>query len=262
MLCCKDNIIFNHFESRDYTVTNAQEPTDFSFLQNLSFTIVQNLPQINKLLKAIRQCIPYPDSNGTRRFFYLLEEPEEEKNIIRKTVQDFTRYGLLLSSNIEEDTISGIVNPMPRATRFITGQWLEIYAACITQDIVNSFATEHQLPYSVLTNVELKKNGKLAHEIDCCFSVGSSVFATEQKGGNFNNYLHLHEIGKSLGIIPDHYLLLQTSLTDLEQMDLLQYFYQFYVCNLSTFSDKLRAMLKQVETDSNSTVQNALLYSA
>ena len=98
MLCCKDNIIFNHFESRGYTVTNAQEPTDFSFLQKLSFTIVQNLPQINKLLKAIRQCIPYPDSNGTRRFSYLLEEPEEEKNIIRKTVQDFTHFGLLLSS--------------------------------------------------------------------------------------------------------------------------------------------------------------------
>ena len=37
MLCCKDNIIFNHFESRGYAVTNVQEPTDFSFLQTCTF---------------------------------------------------------------------------------------------------------------------------------------------------------------------------------------------------------------------------------
>lgn len=262
MLYCKDNTILNHFESRGYTITNAREPVNLSFLQPLSFTIVQNLPRINKLLKAIRQSIPYPDSSGTRRFCYLLDESEEEKNVIRKIVQDFTRFGLLCSSNIGESTISGIVNPMPRAIKFITGQWLEIFAACITQDIVRSFAIEQKLPYSILTNIELKKNGKPAHEIDCCFSVGSSIFVTEQKGGNFNNYLHLSEVGKELGIVPDHYLLLQTSLTDLQQMDLLQYFYQFYICNLNTFSEKLQTMLKQSEINSNSTVQNSLLYSA
>lgn len=262
MLYCKNDTILKHFESHGYTVINAKEPTNLSFLQQLSFTIVQSLPQINKLLRAIRQCIPNPDSSGTRRFCYLLEESKEEKSVIRKTVQDFTHSGLLCSSSIGESTISGVVNPMPRAIKFITGQWLEIFAACMIQDIVRSFATEHQLPYSILTNVELKKDGKPAHEIDCCFSVGTSVFATEQKGGNFNDYLYLSEVGKELGIVPDHYLLLQTNLTDLQQMDLLQYFYQFYICNLSTFPDKLKTMLKQAETDSNPSTQSSLLYSA
>lgn len=157
----------------------------------------------------------------------------------------FYLCGLLCNYTIDQHMIKGTVTPLPRPMRFLTGQWLEIYASCIIREAVKTYAEAHDLPYSILSNVKLTKGKIIAYEIDCCFSIGETVFATEQKGGNFHDYLHLHQIGKELGIVPDHYLLLQASLSDVQQADVLEYCYEFYICNLKTFSQKLNTMLTQ-----------------
>lgn len=238
-------VLHNHFSACGYQMMEYHVPVAIPALEQLAFSIAEHLEQISDFLKAIKQCIPAPNAYGERRFCYLLEGTEAQQRTVKTMTTRFYLCGLLCNYTIDQHMIKGTVTPLPRPMRFLTGQWLEIYASCIIREAVKTYAEAHDLPYSILSNVKLTKGKIIAYEIDCCFSIGETVFATEQKGGNFHDYLHLHQIGKELGIVPDHYLLLQASLSDVQQADVLEYCYEFYICNLKTFSQKLNTMLTQ-----------------
>lgn len=238
-------VLQNHFFACGYQMMEYHVPVVLPALEQLAFSIAENLDQISDFLKAIKQCIPAPNAYGERRFYYSLNGTAEQQRTVKTMVNQFYLCGLLCNYAIDQSTIKGIVTPLPRPMRFLTGQWLEIYASCIIRKTVRRYSETYHLPYSILSNVKLGKEKIIAHEIDCCFSIGETVFATEQKGGNFHDYLRLHQIGKELKIVPDHYLLLQASLLNEQQADILEYCYEFYICNLKNFSQKLNTMLEK-----------------
>ena len=103
------------------------------------------------------------------------------------------------------------------------------------------------LPFEVIANVHIQHEATgEPHEIDLMFSIGEQVFGMEQKSGlNFSDYDHYRKIGEWLGIIPDHYLLLNSNLTEDYAVGCIQYFHRYYISSLANYQKVLKAMLEK-----------------
>lgn len=241
-----NKVFYEHFKKHGYTITGSYAPESIKAVEKLALLMAENYEVTREFIKRLVTTFSYSNQNGHTRFYYRLGGTKKENAVIRNLATMLHEYGILTECDTATETIKGTITPLTRVRQFITGQWLEIYASCVIRDTVKEYAEEKGLPYQILSNVILCKGNKISHEVDCCFSIGNTVYATEQKSGErFEDYLHLHEIGKDLGIVPDHYLLLNSYLIDEDRIAGLEYIYQFYICNTSTVKAKLLEMISQ-----------------
>lgn len=241
--CVPNKVFLEHFRKCGYAITESYEPHTIEALEKLSFDIAENYNVTRKFVSELVSVIANGD-NTDKSFSYNLPDKAKTRADICDLARKLHSYGVLQECKIHPNNISGTVTKLVRVRQFITGQWLEIYASSVIRDTVKAYAESNNLPYQILSNVKLEVNRITVHEIDCCFTIGNTVYATEQKSGkNFNDYYHLHEIGKDLGIVPDHYLLLNANLIDEEKTEILEYMNQFYICNTDTLKQKLLKMI-------------------
>ena len=142
-------------------------------------------------------------------------------------------------------SISGNVSSAARVKNFLSGVWLELYSQQVAINVVKKYAKDHNLSYEVYSNLKVEDKQGVKHEIDLMFSLGSDmVFGAEIKSGlNFCDYDRYRLTAEWMHLIPDRFLLFNSTLTDENATKCISYFYQYFICGISTFENTLNQML-------------------
>lgn len=76
------------------------------------------------------------------------------------------------------------------------------------------------------------------------FSIGDKVFAIEQKSGvNFFDYDRYRLLAEYLHLIPNRFMLVNSTLLDKDVTKCITYFYRYYICNSTDYISTLSAMI-------------------
>ena len=238
------NVINHHFETNGFLVVESSKPQTIAGLKELTYQISNNYMHIAPLLKEIRRVLCTPSSKEKNLRF---EFVQSSTGIIRKFCFNLKKFGLFSKYFIDRNILEATISNTPKIIMYLNGQWLEMYTAFITQDIVSEFATQKGYTYEILTNVKVTNIQSVhvyAHEIDCVVRIADKCFAMEMKSGHFDDYSTLYNTRKELHFIPDHYLLLSTEV-DEDVAETLQYFYEFYICRIENFKERLSEMINK-----------------
>ena len=96
----------------------------------------------------------------------------------------------------------------------------------------------------MLCNVKVADKEGVQHEIDLMFSIGEKVFAIEQKSGvNFFDYDRYCLLAEYLHLIPDRFMLVNSTLLDKDATKCITYFYRYYICNSADYVSTLSTMI-------------------
>ena len=207
----------------------------------LSDRLAANYPTCLSFLKYIRSSF----SNKTSRCAFPLSSiPEEERPATRALARELENCGLLADLYITpEEQILGSFPLLPRVNEFLSGDFLEIYAAGTVSRILRETAEEWGETYEILSNVQVSGAGE-SHELDLLFRLGEELFWCEVKSGHFSDYSKYYRIGRWLGVHPDRYILLTAEKTS-SSCETISYFYEFHVSNIPDYPEKLAAMLSK-----------------
>lgn len=243
----QSDTINHHFEMNGFLVVESSKPQSIAGLKNITYLIAENYKFTAPLLKEIRKSICKPNAKGDRTFCFEFEK--KEGSFYNEFCSKMKQYGLFSKYSINVNILTGTIASVPRIISFLNGQWLELYIAYITEEIVRDFSKSNGYEYEILMNVKvasITSVSKYAHEIDSTFSIGSECFALEAKSGAaFDEYYTLYNTRKELRFVPDRYLLLSTSLEDPEVAQTLQYFYEFFITGIETFRESLLTMINK-----------------
>jgi hypothetical protein len=147
---------------------------------------------------------------------------------------------------INSTTVSGTMSSAARVKNFISGIWLELYSQQRATEILKKLAEKDGLPYEVFCNVKVEDSTGTKHEIDLMVSLGDNVFGIELKSGlTFCDYDHYRQVADWMGMIPDHFLLVNSTLTDENAVKCISYFYQYYICGISDYDAVFTKMIRQ-----------------
>ncbi len=202
--------------------------------------LADNYPVCLTFLKYIRSCL----SNKTARCtFPLASIPEEERPATQALARELENCGLLADLFIKPgEMIRGTFPLIPRVNEFLTGDFLEIYAAGTAARALKEAAEARALDWELLANAVVEGLGE-SHELDLLFRAGSCLFWCEVKSGHFSDYGKYYRIGRWLGVHPDRYLLLTAEKTS-SSCETISYFYEFHVSNIQDFPGTLSRMLE------------------
>ncbi|MCM1133836.1 MAG: hypothetical protein NC340_10250 [Ruminococcus flavefaciens] len=243
------SVIHQHFEQKGYVVVESHTPVFIEGLKSLAFNIGDNYTHAANFLKEIKKAICSPNCKSfERRMKYRFGNNTEGNKFVRRLAHDFCKYGIFTEFAESSSEISATIADVPRVTSFLTGYWLEIYSASIVQETVKNFAEKHGYSYEVLMNVKLvnamSANRTYAHELDAVFSVANKCFAFEAKSGTVD-YQVLYNTRKELSFVPEQYILLTAGITDRMQIEMLSYFYEYYISSLADFRNNLTKMINK-----------------
>ena len=145
--------------------------------------------------------------------------------------------------------IKAKMSSSPKVINFINGEWLEIYAQQLTLSVISDFAERRGMDWELYSNVTVENpSTHKHHEIDLLFSIGNVVFGSEQKSGlQFIQYDKYRLVGEFLRIIPDRFILVNSTLTDVNAADTVHYLYGYYV---SSIIDYRETLIKMIENSS------------
>jgi hypothetical protein len=160
-------------------------------------------------------------------------------------------YGIIygVSYCTDCDILSGKIVLSNKAQRFITGQYMEIATKKVVKDVLNEMETLHGIHYELYNNVKVNTlDGMIKNEFDLVIKdvSDSIVYVIECKSGkNFDDFDKLSRIGKEYGIVPNRLLLIDNYLSE-DQMEIVEYFCDYYVTNLEhdNIKNKLTKMLE------------------
>ncbi len=239
------NVIFDHFLTNDYVISEYSEPDAIPGLRALTYKIGAHYNRLAPFLQEARKAI---SNKQLHEKTVSISINDSDKPIYNDLLTVMRKYGLLTKHNIEKNRLTATISPVPRVQSYLGGKWLELFSTYIFEEVVGDFAKSRGLDYEILMNVKvtlIKSKGNCAHELDSVISVGDKCFAFEAKSGsNFNDYAKLYKTLKELAFVPDRYLLLQPTLEDDTALTL-QYFYEFFVTNMQNFKNVTREMLEK-----------------
>lgn len=238
--------IHNHFESNGFVVIEYSKLPEISGLKELTSLIGDNYKYTAQFLRAARQAACAPNSKGERVMRFTFNN--EAGGFFHTFLNTLKKYGLLTKYFINGNLVTATISPVPKVLSYLTGQWLEVYASQVLESTVSDYARQHNVDYDIFMNVKvasITSVNKYAHEIDCVISIADKCFAFEAKSGAFDDYSMLYNTRKELKFVPNHYLLLSTSIDDIEVAQTLQYFYEFFITGIETFRESLLTMINK-----------------
>ncbi len=245
--------------SSEPTIIDDRSAITYFFETNGIFIKEKSIPSENPimyLVNAIAECLPLGEDflhllrkaicNKDGHFDYNLSKSEPEKRVaITKIANLMKNCGVFSQMIINSWSISGNVSSASRVRNFLSGLWLELYSQQIAINVVKKYAEEHNLPYEVYSNLKVEDDHGVKHEIDLMFSLGDDmVFGAEIKSGlNFCDYDRYRLTAEWMHLVPDRFLLFNSTLTDENATKCISYFYQYFICGISTYEYTLTKML-------------------
>ena len=235
-----DSSAINRFFSEaNIKITSKSIPTseDILFLVN---AIAESLPRAESFLHVLRK-----SCTGDHRFCYPLKSATaDERETIQKLAETMRACGVFSDILLKSTSISGTLSGSSRVMNFISGIWLELYSQQKALAVVRSFAEAKGLKHEFYCNLKAEDKSGIRHEVDLMFSVGDKVFGAEIKSGvNFFDYDKYRITAEWMHLIPDRFILLNSTLVNHSEAKCISYFYQYYISNLASFEQTLNEML-------------------
>ncbi|MCR5143383.1 MAG: hypothetical protein K6C68_12835 [Ruminococcus sp.] len=228
------------FNTREITIEKSSMPEacETAFLV---MSIAESLPEADSFLHSLRSAHTSPDKSFCLN---LKNKTEAERKKITELAGIMKMCGIFSESNILTESIFGKLSKAGKVADFIIGRWLEQFCQIVTVNLVKNYAEKHGLEWEVMSNVTVcSREGEL-HELDLIFSIGDRVLGTEQKSGRqFADYDKYRTLGLWLGLVPEHFLLVNACLENEQAADCIHYFYEYYVCNTASYAKTLMKMI-------------------
>ncbi|MGI6095684.1 MAG: hypothetical protein ACOYBL_09660 [Lachnospiraceae bacterium] len=203
-------------------------------VSQLAIKIMKNNGQIKDLLLELRQHY----IRGQKEFHLSLAgRSESERMQIISLFQEMA--GLISSVRYcsESQSLNGTLLITPKAQNFLSGQYLELAVYETIRNVLQELAVQYKTEYEIYRNVRVAtREGKAKNEFDTVIYFGGIFYVVECKSGkNFNAWDSFAEIGRTYGIVPDRLLLVDSFVSD-DRAECIEYFCNYYVCNLSSSS--------------------------
>ena len=209
----------------------------------LAIRMMKNNDLIKDLLHELRQLY----IRGQKDFrLSLAGRSDAEKKQIISLFQDMA--GLV--SNVryfsEFQSLNGSLIVMPKAQMFLTGRYLELAVYQTIKDALQELSVKYHAEYEIYRNVRVAdREGKLKNEFDIAFQFNGIWYIVECKSGKcFSDWGSFAELGVTYNIVPDRLLLVDSYISD-SKAECVEYFCEYYVCNLSgnTLQEKVTKMV-------------------
>lgn len=209
-------------------------------VQSLSQFLAEQYALSYPFIKFLRERYT---KKSTECFFYLTSFPMDQIDAIIAVASKLASYGIISNYYVREKTvISGSLSYSTRVMNYLTGSFLEIYAASATEEVIREYASGEGIDYELIRNAKVVNGTGEIHEIDLLFRVGDKVFWSEVKSGSFSNFDKLREVGLFLGLNPDKHILLSAETSD-EIADAAAWFFQYYIASIANYKEKLIDMI-------------------
>lgn len=209
----------------------------------LAIRMMKKNDLIKDLLHELRQLY----IRGQKDFrLSLAGRSDAEKKQIISLFQDMA--GLV--SNVryfsEFQSLNGSLVAMPKAQMFLTGRYLELAVYQTIKDVLHELSVKYHAEYEIYHNVRVAdREGKLKNEFDIAFQFNGIWYIVECKSGKcFSDWGSFAELGVAYNIVPDRLLLVDSYISD-SKAECIEYFCDYYVCNLSgnTLQEKVTKMV-------------------
>lgn len=209
----------------------------------LAIKMMKNNDLVKDLLHELRQFY----IRGQKDFrLSLAGKSDTEKKQIISLFQDMA--GLV--SNVRYfpafQSLNGSLVVMPKAQMFLTGQYLELAVYQTIKGVLQKLSVKYKAEYEIYRNVRVADSeGKLKNEFDIAFQFNGIWYIVECKSGKcFSDWSSFAELGVTYNIVPDHLLLVDAYISD-SKAECIEYFCDYYVCNLSgnTLQEKVTKMV-------------------
>lgn len=209
----------------------------------LAIKMMKNNDLIKDLLHELRQLY----IRGQKEFrLSLAGKSDAEKKQIISLFQDMA--GLV--SNVRYfpafQSLNGSLVVMPNAQMFLTGQYLELAVYQTIKGVLQELSVKYKAEYEIYRNVRVADSkGKLKNEFDIAFQFNGIWYIVECKSGKcFSDWGSFAELGVNYNIVPDRLLLVDAYISD-NKAECIEYFCNYYVCNLSgnTLQEKVTKMV-------------------
>lgn len=209
----------------------------------LAIKMMKNNDLVKDLLHELRQFY----IRGQKDFrLSLAGKSDAEKKQIISLFQDMA--GLV--SNVRYfpafQSLNGSLVVMPKAQMFLTGRYLELAVYQTIKGVLQKLSVKYKAEYEIYRNVRVADSeGKLKNEFDIAFQFNGIWYIVECKSGKcFSDWSSFAELGVTYNIVPDHLLLVDAYISD-SKAECIEYFCDYYVCNLSgnTLQEKVTKMV-------------------
>lgn len=233
--------ILNYFKTRDIALDTSKSNNSFAPVEELAMLLAINYEYCKEFYKYIRSRYTKKKEDFCYNTYPLTNEEREATN---KVARELGRFGIISNLVIHDNSkeIIGTLSSAPRVINFLNGDFLEFYARCVIQQVVEQIAKDKKCTFEIYSNVYIKK-GTEKHELDVVFRIGTKVFWGEIKSGKFTDFDYYRRLGVLMGVNPDKHILLSAEKTDKEALTI-SWFYQFYVANIQTFKERLIEMIE------------------
>ena len=212
---------------------------------NLADRMTDQIALIQDLLYEFRNCY---SENRNRFKFSLKDKSQEERKAIAALLLSMNGLiinGLELSES--NNLLEGTLLMTTTARHFLEGKFLELGIYEKTRRIVERLAKRNQIAtYGVYRNVIIKNRSKCQpkNEFDIVIRFGNYFYILECKSGrHFKDWSLLYDLGKTYNIVPDRLMLVDPNMSE-EKVETIEYFYEYYICNLK--GDSLREKITQM----------------
>lgn len=203
-------------------------------VSHLAVRMMNSNELIKNLLRELRQLY----IRGQKEFrLSLAGRSDGEKKQIISLFQDMA--GLVSSVRYcsEFQSLNGFLTATPKAQMFLTGRYLELAVYETVRDVLQELAVKYKTEYEIYRNVRVAtREGKLKNEFDIVAHLGNIFYVIECKSGKcFSDWGSFAEVGATYGIVPDRLLLVDSFISD-SKAECIEYFCDYYVCNLNNNS--------------------------
>lgn len=135
---------------------------------------------------------------------------------------------------------------LPKAQRFLGGQWLERFILQKVKAVHAQVASEvtGELGFEYLINPQITLPNGDDFELDILAAIGSSIYWIEAKSGDYQQHVSKYsKFARLLGLDFEHSFMVLTDLPD-DRCDALSSLFSMTVCNLQTFEEKLLSVAR------------------
>ncbi len=218
---------------------------------DMAVRLTDQITLIQDLLYEFRMC--YQENRNRFKFSLKDKSKEERKSIaaLLLSMNGLIINGLELSES--NNLLEGTLLMTTTARRFLEGKFLELGIYEKTRRIVGSLAKRNQIAtYDVYRNVKIKNRSECLskNEFDIVIRFGDYFYILECKSGrNFKDWSLLYDLGKTYNIVPDRLMLVDPNMSE-EKAETIEYFYEYYICNLKgdSLQEKITQMLSKDHT--------------
>ena len=231
--------IASYFSEKGFELLLPDTDEVIAPVESLAFTIAINYPQTKPFIRFIRDNITKKAFDFT---YSLNSSSPAERSSIVALAEKLNEFGIISNwfHNKSTNTIKGSISSAPRSINFINGDFMEIYAKCVTVGALKKAAEKYNCDYEIYHNVEIVKDNK-KHELDIVFRVGEHIFWSEIKSSKFDPDEY-RKLGILMGVVPDRLIMLAADKSNDAVMGI-SYFYEFYCANINTFKGSLIEMI-------------------